>query len=319
MSQTVLQFCSKIPCSFAGKTLIDYLSTRFTYHSLPQWEELIQQGRVLLEGQPATASQLVRADMALTYSPHPFDEPAADINYSIAYEDEWLLGINKPGNLLVHRSGKSFTQNLMYQLRFGEQQQRFADAGAINRLDRETSGVVLVARQREFLAPFQKLLREGEFYKEYQALVHGLWPASVDTINLPIGPQGSSAIPYKHGVRQEDGKDALTKVLGATPVGGGYSLLRLSPLTGRTHQLRVHCAALGHPLVGDKLYALSEAHYLAWRDEGGSADDGTDSARQMLHCSTMRFIHPFTNQPTTIEAPLPADFIQTLQRLQARG
>lgn len=319
MSPTVLQFCSKIPCSFAGKTLIDYLSTRFTYHSLPQWIELIEQGRVLLEGKPAIATQLVHTDMALTYCPHPFEEPEADINYSIVYEDEWLLGINKPGNLLVHRSGKSFTQNLMYQLRFGEQQRRFADAGSINRLDRETSGVVLVARQREFLAPFQKLLREGEFYKEYQALVHGLWPDSINTITLPIGPLGSAAIPYKHGVRPEDGKEALTKVLSVTPVGEAYSLLRLSPLTGRTHQLRVHCQALGHPLVGDKLYALSEAQYLAWRDEGGAPDDGTQSARQMLHCSSMRFTHPFTHQQTSIEAPLPPDYTQALQRLQTRG
>ena len=112
-------FTSTVPLSIRKGTLLpDYLAGRFTYYSREQWLSRIAEGRVRRNGLPATAGETVAPRDRVAYDAGEFEEPAADLGYRIIYEDDWLLGVDKPGNLLVHRAGRSFRNNLMYQLRF---------------------------------------------------------------------------------------------------------------------------------------------------------------------------------------------------------
>ena len=289
----------------------DYLAGRFTYHDRARWKELIAEGRLVLNGARCAEVTAVRAGDEVAYTPHDFDEPPADLEYTIVYEDDRLLGIDKPGNLLVHRAGRSFRNNLMYQLRRGRRGTAYPRAGAINRLDRETSGLVLAAKDRDALRVFNRMFAGGAVRKEYVAIVHGLFAADRTTLEGAIGPDRESTLPWKHRVVDGDeGKPATTDILSVRPMGREYSLVRLSPRTGRTHQLRVHCAHCGHPIVGDRLYGPRESGFLS---NVKTAGENNVFHRQALHCLAVSFHHPFTKRDIRIEAPPAADF-QELQR-----
>jgi RluA family pseudouridine synthase len=295
-----------VPLSVRKGTLLpDYLAERFTYYSRNEWLSRITAGRVRRNGLLATAGETVAPKDRVAYDAGEFEEPRADLGYRIFYEDDWLLAVDKPGNLLVHRAGRSFRNNLMYQLRFVHQPP-FPNAHPVHRLDRETSGVVLVARSPEVRATLGKVLAEGRFEKTYFAIVRGA-PAKQD-VNLPIGRKELSAVSYKYGV-DPAGKAATTRIIDARPIGSAYSLVTAQPITGRTHQIRIHLAAIGAPVVGDKLYGLSEEEYLAWRDDPESYKEKLPFHRHALHCASLAFIHPYTKKPLKIEAPMPQDML----------
>jgi RluA family pseudouridine synthase len=297
-------FTSTVPLSIRkGTPLADYLAARFTYYSQSEWLERIAEGRVQRNGTAAAAGDTVAPKDSVAYDAGEFEEPAADLGYRIICQDDWLLGIDKPGNLLVHRAGRSFRNNLMYQLRF-VREPRLPDAHPVHRLDRDTSGVVLVAKSAAARAALGKVLAEGNMEKMYYALVTGA-PEKRD-IDLPIGRKDLSAISYKYGV-DPAGKTALTRIIGVRPAGSAHSLVTVQPVTGRTHQIRIHLAAIGAPVVGDKLYGMSEKEYLAWR-ENPELNSGTlPFHRHALHCASLSFVHPYTKKPLKIEAPMPRD------------
>jgi RluA family pseudouridine synthase len=292
-----------------GTALVDYLAKRFTYHDRESWFRHIALGKVARNGQPATVSATVAPGDTVSYDPGEFTEPAADLGYRIVYEDEWLLGIDKPANLLVHRAGRSFRNNLMYQLR-SVHVPPFPHARSIHRLDRDTSGALLVAKNSGVAAA---MTRKGAFdgcTKRYFAVVHGA--PQVRDIDLPIGKAEGSAVSYKFCVIP-DGKPALTRIIASQKLGADHSLLTMEPVTGRTHQIRVHLHAIGSPVVGDKLYGRSEADYLKWRDN--PSEHLLEFPRHALHCASMTFSHPYTNRECRIEAPMPADMTELISSL----
>jgi RluA family pseudouridine synthase len=297
-----MMLTSRVPQDRAGYSISGYIAQRFTYHTPDEWRLFIREKKILINGQPCTEDQIVKNNDSITYVPDDFTEPPADLNFTIVYEDDWMLGINKPGNLLVHRAGKSFTTNLMYQLRYGRGR-TFTGAGAVNRLDRETSGVVLVAKENRILTKLQDHFKHRTIEKEYVAVVHGWFDPTITSIEKPIGPDTASANRSRHRVDEPAGKPAITRVCSVRPLGDAYSVVVLQPLTGRTHQIRVHCAYLGHPIAGDWLY--------------GDIERGKDViARQALHCLKVTFEHPFTKRTIVIEAPVPED-IRKLIDLEA--
>lgn len=298
-------FTSRIhPPVKPGTPLADYLSARFTYHTHDEWVSAICEGRVTLNSARIDTGAVAEAGDTISYDPGEFEEPPADLNYSIIYEDEWLLGINKPGNLLVHRAGKSVRNNLMYQLRCTNVPP-WPAANSIHRLDRDTSGVLLVAKTSETVAAMtQERAFATTFTKIYHAIVRGRPP--VGEIDLPIGKPDHSAIPYKFCVAS-NGKPATTRIIECKPLGSGHSLLTLQPVTGRTHQIRVHLEAIGSTIVGDKLYGRSEEEYLKWRDSPLYAKPPLEFPRHALHCGSMTFAHPHTKELCRIEAGMPED------------
>jgi RluA family pseudouridine synthase len=296
-----------------GTLLVEYLSGRFTYHDPDHWRSLIAEGKVKLNGSSVPGDALVFGGDTLSYDAGEIEEPPADLSYRIAFEDEWFLCIDKPGNLLVHRAGISFCNNLTHQLRHIHTP-AFPTAHPVHRLDRETSGALMVAKNIEARGALGREFDAGRVEKSYNAVVHGNTPTG--EVDLPIGKVADSVIPYKFGVN-ENGKACRTHIIACETLSGEYSLLTLQPLTGRTHQIRVHCAALGNPIVGDKLYGQSEAAYLAWRDDKTRPSDPRWFPRQALHCASLSFVHPYTRKRCTIAVPLREDMRELVENIRA--
>lgn len=297
--------------------LIDYLSLHFTYLSRSQWLQRLTENRFVVNGQIQSDpdTRLCRGDV-ITYDMPEFQEPPADFNFKIIYEDDYIIGVDKPGNLLVHRSGKSFRSNLIYQLRYCRDPVRYGDVDIINRLDRETSGVVLLAKEKKSLRMMNDAFALRTIQKEYIAVVAGTPKEQAWTIKLPIGKDSLSAIKYKYRVDHEHGKDAETFVETIQNLQSGYSVVCVKPVTGRTHQIRVHLASAGLPIVGDKLYGMTEADFLSWRDDTVNFKGKLLFDRQALHCSSIRFIHPMTKKEVCIEAPMPQDMLELKEKLR---
>ncbi|MBK7897211.1 MAG: RluA family pseudouridine synthase [Anaerolineaceae bacterium] len=302
---------SKVTAVFHQKPLLHYLAGRFTYQTAETWQARIEAGEVSCNGRSATPNQIVRqGDVIACDLPEP---PLPDVNldYEIVYEDTWLLAVNKPGNLKVHGHGRFIQANLVYQLRHSHTPP-YPEATLINRLDRDTSGIVLLARDADTLRAVQGQFAERTVQKTYLAVVHGLPDWQTREVDLPIGRLPSAEGVYRYGMT-EDGKPAQTLVELVTAFPQNHALVRLTPKTGRTHQLRVHLAALGHPIVGDRLYTLSDADYLAWCAEKPS--DNAHLTRHALHCAETTIWHPHEERPFTFHAPLAPDihtFLQTL-------
>jgi len=296
----IMRFTSKIPGN--AKTPIaaaDYLAGRFTYHNKEKWIELIREGRVFVNDVKCDEESLAKSGDTIAYAPRDFEEPAANLSYSIIYEDEWMLCVNKPGNLLVHRAGKSFRNNLVYLLRHANTPQ-YPNCHPVHRLDRNTSGAVLFAKTAEQGAILGNLFRDNLVTKRYVALVLG--HLSIETpfsIDKPIAPDPNATVGTSQCkfMADENGKPACTIIEEAKHFNNGYSLLTVRPLTGRTHQIRVHLASIGFPIAGDSLY-------------GGDAN----APRQALHCESLSFVHPYTNTECTITAPLPEDIRKVLSQ-----
>jgi RluA family pseudouridine synthase len=293
---------------------VDYLSNRFTYFSRDQWKDRILGHSVLVNQTGATVDVVLRPGDMVSYVVPDFPEPDADTRYNVAYEDEWILGVNKPGNLLVHKAGKSITKNLVFLLRHMSGNPLWATVHAVSRLDRETSGLVLFAKDMECLRKLQRDFAGGAVAKEYLAIVHNAPKEPWCTVNLPIGPSTASAISYKFGINSEKGKSACTHMHLACSK-GGYSLVLARPTTGRTHQIRIHCAAIGVPIVGDKLYGMSEAAYLSWRNDPHGMENMLEFPRQALHCMRLTFDHPATKKKISLESPIPQDMAALMGKL----
>jgi len=223
--------------------------------------------------------------------------------FTIAYEDEHLLVIDKPAGLVVHparghREG-TLSQLLGPTAAGGPDPQR---AGIVHRLDRDTSGLLIVARSDEAHRLLQRALAERRIAREYLALVHGRPPARTGTIEAPIGrdPRVRTRMAVD-GVRPRAARThfELERSL------GGFTLLRLRLDTGRTHQIRVHLQAIGHPIVGDPEYGLRGS---------GEAPGGLGLERQFLHAARLSFAHPLTAAPIDVLSPLPADLQTALER-----
>lgn len=305
-----MRVSSRAPQESAGISLVAYLAGRFTYLGVEQWQELVENGRIWLNGRSATTTSLVHGGDLITCDLPEFPEPEVNLAYDIVYEDEWLLGINKPAGLRVHSQGKFVTTNLIYHLRH-RRQPPYPEALLVNRLDANTSGVVLAARSPAVKQALDTQFAAGSVEKLYHALVLGSPKPPSGVIDLPLGPAPGSDLAHRQGV-VPGGKTAVTLYKTVAVYQGGFSLLELRPKTGRTHQLRAHLAALGYPIVGDALYSLDDEAYRRWL---ANPQPLHGLSRQALHCSQTSFTHPVAGQLCTIAAPLPEDIQRLLARL----
>jgi 23S rRNA pseudouridine1911/1915/1917 synthase len=294
--------------------LIDFLFARFTYLSKEQWIDRIRDRLILVNDKPAVPETDLKNGDIVSYEVGDISEPDADLSYSIVYEDDWIIGVNKPGNLLVHKAGASITRNLVFLLRHSSNNPAYEHIHSVNRLDRETSGVVLFSKHPDCLKRLHRDFASGKVEKEYFAVVHNPPAEKSIHIELPIGQDKGSSVHYKFCVDRTNGKSAAT-IIETISACNGYALLRARPLTGRTHQIRVHLAAIGSPVVGDKLYGMSEERYLAWRSDPSGSAGSLEFKRQALHCSMIAFTHPHTGENTIISAPLPEDMRQLIALL----
>ena len=231
--------------------------------------------------------------------------------FPVVFEDDHLLVIDKPAGVAVHGgSGVSF--GVIEQLRRARPQAKFLEL--VHRLDRETSGLLLVAKKRSALVALQDQFRQRETGKTYAALVVGTWPAKLKVIDTPLHKYLDAAGERRvrtTGDDDEDGQRSITLVR-VVQVFSGYTLLDVTIKTGRTHQIRVHLASSGHVIAGDDKYgdfALNKA--LA----RGEAVPGCRFDRMFLHARRLRFTHPATGEVIELEAPLPAECAALLAAL----
>ncbi len=225
--------------------------------------------------------------------------------FEIVFKDRHMLVVDKSAGLVAHparghREG-TLSQLLESVAAGGPEAER---AGIVHRLDRDTSGLLVVARSEEAHARLQRALAERRITREYLALVHGRPPAKTGTIEAPIGrdprERTRMAIDGAHP-REARTHFAIERSMGP------YTLLRLRLDTGRTHQIRVHLQAIGHPVVGDPQYG---------RRGGTGMEDELGLARQFLHAARLSLRHPFTDEQLEFESPLPGDLQAALERAE---
>jgi 23S rRNA pseudouridine1911/1915/1917 synthase len=241
---------------------------------------------------------------------HELHAQAEDLPLDIVHEDDDLVVVNKPAGMVVHVGAGVKSGTLVNALlhHIGTLSRAGGDLrpGIVHRLDRMTSGLVVVAKNdpthRDLSAQFQS----REVHKTYVALVHGRVKAEHGEIGKPVGRD-----PWRRIRMRTSGLAARTaetryRVLRRYP---GFSLLEVEPLTGRTHQIRVHLASLGHPVVGDTLYGAPSLLRVSGREE-------KTLERNFLHAAAIRFRHPRSGQDLAFQAPLPAELEQFLGRLE---
>jgi RluA family pseudouridine synthase len=292
---------SRIPSLHATTRLDTYCAGRFTYLTLDQWQKEIQDKKILLNDVIVSDSATtLKGGEVLTWDGSSIVEPAVDENITILYEDEWFVAVNKTGNLPVHPAGRYFNNTLVAILedRYGRK------IYPVHRLDRETSGVMLLAFDSKSVRKLSESLAKG--LKEYLAIVHGNFPAEELIIDLPLGIDSESAIRKKRKAWPGGDELAVTrfcKVLTA----GDISLIRCFPQTGRLHQIRAHLFAAGYPVVGDKLYGRDKAAFLTFIKDGLTAEleKSLILPRSALHASKIVFLHPESKKEMIIEEPLP--------------
>ncbi len=297
----------------AGQAVAAYLTSRFTYHDLSDWHHLINEGRVRLNGGIVGAEQTLVVGDLIQYDASGIPEPPVDDTFSTVREDEHLLVVNKPGNLPCHPGGRYFNHTLwaLLRTRCGLAQPVF-----VNRLDRETSGVVLIAKTRLAAAHLWRQFSAHQVAKRYSVFVEGFFPERVDASGW-LQPDTASVIRKKRCWISADAaagsptpeaercETAFTRV----SCGNGISRVTAEPRTGRLHQIRATLRSLGFPVVGDKVYGVDETAFLRFCTDTLTEHDGMRLRikRQALHAAWLRFRHPVSESWTEVEAPLPSD------------
>ena len=300
---------SKLPADAEALRLDDYLAKRFTYHSLEKWRELIADGQILLNDEQCSESKLLSSGDILTYMPRGLEEPPVDLDYSIVYEDEHLLVINKCGNLPCHPAGPFFKHTLWHHA-----SKRYGKIYLINRLDRETSGLLIAARSSAVAGKFAK--QSAQIEKEYRALVFGDFNEAVTADGYLIKDSASIVRKKRRFIFADklpgDAENASVVKTLLEPIWSknGFSLVKAVLKTGRLHQIRATLFSLGFPLVGDKLYGPDDRIYLKIREDKITDEDWKKllMRRQALHSYRLSFIHPVILDKMEFTAPLPADF-----------
>ena len=250
-----------------GLSLVEWLARRYTYRDRAGWCAEIAGGRILVDLERAEPELLLRRGMSISYDPPPVPEPPVDTGYRIVHRDDELLVVDKPGDLPSHPGGIYLENSLVTLLK-----REYGEVYLANRLDRETSGLMLVARSKAMATWLFGELRERRVVKEYRALVHGRFPDYLDAVGWLVRDEASrirkkraflpDAAAVDPGDAGSPGRQFCRTEFRREESDGVYSLLRCRLHTGKTHQIRATLRSLGYPLVGDKIYGLDDEIFL---------------------------------------------------------
>jgi 23S rRNA pseudouridine1911/1915/1917 synthase len=310
--------------------LDQYLVTMFADYSRSIVQRVIDAGGVQVNGKAAKSSYRVRhGDLIRIEKPEPSHPTpiAEDIPLTILYEDEFLAAVNKPADMVVHPAKGHWSGTLVNALRFHFDQLSGVNgdyrAGIVHRLDRDTSGVILIAKEEQTHRDLSTLFERRKIFKEYVALTAGVLDRDSDYIEGRIAHHPHDRIKMMvSDDEDDDGKDAMSyyEVIERFR---GFSYCRIQPRTGRTHQIRVHLASIGCPVLADKVYSGRDRLHLSDLVDGVEGDaDELLLSRQALHAFRLRFRHPRLGTLLELEAPLPTEFQRTLtvlRQYRARG
>ena len=308
---TELKFA--VPANASGTRIDKYLSMIMTdtaerTFSRSAISALLEDGLVALNGKTAGKSMKVKDGDEITVSvpdPRPLEAIPQEIPLDIVYEDSHLLVVNKPQGMVVHPAAGNPDGTLVNAL-LAHCKGSLSGIngvmrpGIVHRIDKDTSGLLIVAKTNDAHLGLAEQIKEHSFLREYEAVVIGHLKESQGTVNAPIGRDPKDR--KKMTVTQQNSKEAVTHyfVLEEFP---GYSHLRFRLETGRTHQIRVHMSTLGHAIVGDPVYAPRNVETFAL-------------SGQCLHAKKIGFIHPITKEYLEFDSDLPQHFQNLLQKLK---
>jgi 23S rRNA pseudouridine1911/1915/1917 synthase len=328
-----------VPAEAAGRRLDQYLVEALgVSRARVQW--LLAEGHVLLEGKPPKASHKLRGgeQIAVTEEaePRPLRAVAEAISLDIVYEDDDIAIIHKPAGMMVHagagstedaRNRGTLVNALLHHFEELSSHGGELRPGIVHRLDKQTSGLLLVAKHDKAHAKLADMFSRRQVQKTYIALVHGAVAADSGTINAAIARD--SVRRTRMTTRRDDGRAAIShyKVLRRIESRfGRFTLVSVRIETGRTHQIRVHMASLGHPVVGDTLYGApaqirlapptGRAHTPRRNRAAMEPEPSLHFNRNFLHAAELALAHPISGRALTFQAPLPEELQTFLKQLE---
>lgn len=303
-------FSFTITSAEAGWRFDHYLAHHLVSSSRSQINAAIKKGTITINDVPGKAARKLRpGDHVCGYvaAPAPALPEPQQVDFAILFEDEHLLMVDKPPHLVVHPANGNHDHTLVNGLLY--HCLSIADAGdpvrpgIVHRLDKDTSGVMVVAKSTNVHRMLVEAFKARQVSKKYQALVCGTMETHCGRVVAPIGRHPVSR--KKMAIRSNSGKFAATNWSLKEVLGRDYSFVDIAIETGRTHQIRVHMASIGHPVAGDGVY--------------GPAKSSASFPRQLLHSRQLQFVHPVTGSKITGVAPLPHDFIDILKHYGCVG
>jgi 23S rRNA pseudouridine1911/1915/1917 synthase len=312
-----------------GTRIDSYLASRFQEYSRRVIQKVIDAQAVQVNGRPVKASYRVRAgdrvSVRLPELPVTTPQPE-EIPIEVVYEDDDLTVVNKPPGMVTHPGRGNWRGTLVNALQFrfdrlstlaGEHR-----PGIVHRLDRDTTGLLVVVKDTLIHSKLARQFEKRTVQKEYLAIVHGVPERDRDYIERAIGFHPTAREKMAIRAPEDGGKDAVT-FYEVVERFQDFALVRCKPLTGRTHQIRIHLTHIGHPILADKLYSGRDAIRLGdvVGASGRQALDPDQAAltlldRQALHAHRLRFQHPRSGAELDLIAPLPADMKRTLEALR---
>ena len=305
-----------VPLALAGKRFDQALAEMFPDFSRSRLTEWIKSGDALLDGQPARPRAPVRGGETVALNVRTEVETTAlaeDIPFEIVYQDADVLVVNKPAGLVVHPGAGNPRGTLVNALlHFDPRMNELPRAGIVHRLDKDTSGLMVVARSLRSHSALVEQLSEREVHRQYVAVVVGPMIAG-GTVNAPIGRHATDRV-RQAVVKEGQGREAITHYRVRERF-RAHTVLECRLETGRTHQIRVHMAYAKHPLIGDPLYGGSFKLPKAATPE--LVEMLRTFKRQALHAEKLAFVHPVSGETISTEAPIPADMQALIATLRA--
>ncbi|MGE0450675.1 MAG: RluA family pseudouridine synthase [Vicinamibacterales bacterium] len=300
-----------------GQRLDRYLASTLPGHSRSQLQRLIKEGRVRVDARPTKPNLVLKDGMHIEVDiPEPVDAaPAAEaLDLPILFQDADIVVVDKPAGMVVHPAAGHASGTLVNALLHhisdlsgvgGEKR-----PGIVHRLDRGTSGLLVAAKHDAAHQELARQFHDREVEKDYLALVWGVVQAG-RRIDTPIGRDPGNR--KRMSARSRRSREAVTRIVRAQHINPALTLAQIAIHTGRTHQIRVHLSAIGHPVVGDSLYGGVR------RRLAGDVKAVARLERPFLHAARLSFRHPIDGRTMTFESPLPADLQSVLDELVARN
>lgn len=277
-----------------GQTLLSHLAVQYPHSTPEAWQQKLNNGEVILNGVTANGTESIASGQHLVWNRPPWIEPDSPQHFEVLYEDPHLLAVNKPSGLPTLPGG-GFLENTLLRL----VQKQTPHANPVHRLGRATTGIVLFAKTPQAASHLFASWKTPEVQKVYRALAQNTAQLDAYDILTPIGLVPHPLIGAVWAANP-DGKPSrsIAKVISRT---AGTTTFEVSLHSGRPHQIRIHLASIGHPLVGDPLYGPTG---LPLANSPGLPGDGG----YLLHAHFLRFHHPITGERISLEAPLPSGF-----------
>ena len=289
------------------ETMISFLVRRFPYQSEEGWLKCLATGEVKINDCKTSPHRVLKSRDVVSYERAREKEPVVDDTYRIVHQDDAIVIVEKSGNIPISESGRYYRNTLINILK---EREGFSELFAVHRLDKETSGVVLIARTKTVATILGQQFVEKVPEKKYHAILNGEFSTGEVLVTQPI--KRSSPEQGKVRIRQivdKKGKPSKT-IFEAKKTAGGLTLAEIQTFSGRTHQIRCHAEHIGHPILGDKLYGQSDEFFISLLNNEAEPlfPPYGKIERQLLHASSLSFQHPVSKDWLTFQSDYLPEF-----------